>query len=130
MRKTQSLLPHPRRGGQVAELHSEQLDTLHAMDATTARYFFEATTAMAFWYFNKLSVDVAVVEVGLGGRLDSTNVLNPSLSVITSIGIDHRHILGDSLENIAREKGGIIKNNIPQVTNPIFIMLNIFYFKF
>ena len=86
--------------------------------------FFEATTAMAFWYFNKLSVDVAVVEVGLGGRLDSTNVLNPSLSVITSIGIDHRHILGDSLENIAREKGGIIKNNIPVVVGPQIKKIN------
>ena len=80
--------------------------------------FFEATTAMAFWYFNELKVDVSVVEVGLGGRLDSTNVIKPSVSVITSISIDHQHILGDSIESIAKEKGGIIKKNIPVVLGP------------
>jgi len=77
--------------------------------------FFEATTAMAFWYFEKLSVDIAVVETGLGGRLDSTNVLLPELSVITPIDLDHCHILGKTIHEIAKEKGGIIKPKTPVV---------------
>lgn len=71
--------------------------------------FFEVTTTLAFWYFNKMEVDLAVLEVGLGGRLDATNVVNPVVSVITNIGIDHREQLGDTIEKIAREKAGIIK---------------------
>jgi dihydrofolate synthase/folylpolyglutamate synthase len=71
--------------------------------------FFEATTAMAFWYFKKSCVDVAVIETGLGGRHDSTNVLIPKLTVITPVALDHRHLLGRNLKEIAREKGGIIK---------------------
>lgn len=77
--------------------------------------FFEITVAMAFSYFAEEKVDVAVVEVGLGGRLDSTNVIMPELSVITNIGWDHMNILGDSLELIAGEKAGIIKDNVPVV---------------
>ncbi|MDQ8198049.1 bifunctional folylpolyglutamate synthase/dihydrofolate synthase [Pelagicoccus enzymogenes] len=77
--------------------------------------FFEFMTAMAFLHFARESVDVAVVEVGLGGRLDATNVLLPEVSVITSIGLDHCEILGDTLAAIAREKGGIIKPGIPVV---------------
>ena len=77
--------------------------------------FFEATTAMAFDYFNREKVDVAVVETGLGGRLDSTNVLNSNITVITSITADHTEILGDDLETIAFEKGGIIKNDVPLI---------------
>jgi len=77
--------------------------------------FFEATTAMAFDYFQKEKVDVAVVETGLGGRLDSTNVLNSNITVITSITADHTEILGDDLETIAFEKGGIIKNDVPLI---------------
>lgn len=79
--------------------------------------FFETTTAMAFWYFNKKNVDVAVVETGMGGRLDSTNVLLPEVSVITSIGMDHCDILGETLEEIAREKAGIIKNDTPVIVS-------------
>lgn len=77
--------------------------------------FFEVTVAMAFDYFAKHQVDVAVVEVGLGGRLDSTNIITPELSVITNISFDHIAILGNSLKEIAFEKAGIIKKNIPVV---------------
>ncbi|MBJ6369767.1 bifunctional folylpolyglutamate synthase/dihydrofolate synthase [Snuella sedimenti] len=77
--------------------------------------FFEMTVGMAFDYFAKQAVDVAVVEVGLGGRLDSTNIITPEVSVITNIGKDHMQFLGDTLEAIAFEKGGIIKPNVPVV---------------
>jgi dihydrofolate synthase / folylpolyglutamate synthase len=77
--------------------------------------FFELTVAMAFEYFAQQQVDIAVIETGLGGRLDSTNVITPILSVITNIGYDHMNILGNSLEEIAAEKAGIIKPNIPVV---------------
>ncbi len=78
--------------------------------------FFEVTTAMAFEYFSFKKVDYAVIETGLGGRLDSTNVLLPELSVITTIALDHLDFLGDTIEKIAYEKAGIIKKNIPVVT--------------
>ncbi len=77
--------------------------------------FFEITVAMAFDYFAKQKVDIAVIEVGLGGRLDSTNIIHPELSIITNIGWDHMNMLGDSLEKIAWEKAGIIKEGIPVV---------------
>jgi dihydrofolate synthase / folylpolyglutamate synthase len=77
--------------------------------------FFEITVAMAFDYFVSQGVDIAVVEVGLGGRLDSTNVITPELALITNIGWDHMDLLGDSLEKIAVEKAGIIKPGIPIV---------------
>ena len=77
--------------------------------------FFETMTALAFTYFVSQGVDVAVVEVGLGGRLDSTNVLTPVLSVITNIGLDHTEFLGTTLPQIAREKAGIIKPGVPVV---------------
>jgi len=77
--------------------------------------YFELMTAFAFYYFFKKNVDIAVIETGLGGRLDSTNVVTPILSVITSIDFDHTSILGNSIEEIAYEKGGIIKENIPVV---------------
>ncbi len=89
--------------------------------------FFEITTEMAFKYFSDNHVDIAVIEVGLGGRLDSTNIINPILSVITNISLDHTNILGSSVEQIAMEKGGIIKDAVPVVvgeateqTRPIF----------
>ncbi len=75
--------------------------------------FFEATTAMAFAYFADCGVDIAVIETGMGGRLDSTNVLTPLLSVITSIDLEHTHYLGTTLSAIAVEKAGIIKRNVP-----------------
>ena len=77
--------------------------------------FFELTVAMAFDYFEKEKIDIAVIETGLGGRLDSTNIITPILSVITNIGYDHMDILGDTLEKIAAEKAGIIKPNVPVV---------------
>lgn len=90
--------------------------------------FFEITMALAFDYFAKQQVDIAVVEVGLGGRLDSTNIITPLLSVITNIGFDHTEFLGNTLADIAREKAGIIKSNVPCVigetdpeTAPVFI---------
>lgn len=81
--------------------------------------FFEITVAMAFAYFAKEKVDVAVIEVGLGGRLDSTNILIPKLSIITNIGMDHMNMLGDTLEKIAYEKAGIIKPGIPIVIGEV-----------
>lgn len=77
--------------------------------------FFEITVAMAFEYFAQQQVDIAIVEVGLGGRLDSTNIIQPELSVITNIGYDHMNMLGNTLEKIAFEKAGIIKKNTPVV---------------
>jgi len=77
--------------------------------------FFEMSVGMAFEYFAQEQVDIAVVEVGLGGRLDSTNILNPEVSVITNIGLDHTQFLGTTLEAIAGEKAGIIKPNTPVV---------------
>ncbi|MFT3737739.1 MAG: folylpolyglutamate synthase/dihydrofolate synthase family protein [Breznakibacter sp.] len=92
--------------------------------------FFEMTVAMAFDYFARQQVAVAVIEVGLGGRLDSTNIIMPRLSVITNIGFDHVAILGDTLSKIAFEKAGVIKPNVPVVvgevhaeTLPIFLAM-------
>ncbi len=90
--------------------------------------FFELTTAMAFRYFADEQVDIAVVEVGLGGRLDCTNIISPLLSVITNISMDHTNLLGSTLEQIAMEKAGIIKKDTPVVigettpeTKPVFL---------
>jgi dihydrofolate synthase/folylpolyglutamate synthase len=77
--------------------------------------FFEMSVGLAFDYFDKMNVDIAVIEVGMGGRLDSTNVITPLISVITNIGFDHTAFLGNTLPLIAAEKAGIIKNNIPVV---------------
>jgi dihydrofolate synthase / folylpolyglutamate synthase len=90
--------------------------------------FFEMTVGLAFGYFEKEKVDIAIIEVGLGGRLDATNIITPLISVITNIGMDHVQFLGDTLEKIAFEKAGIIKPNIPVVigeyipeTLPVFL---------
>ena len=77
--------------------------------------FFEMTVAMAFDYFAKSNVDIAIIETGLGGRLDSTNILNPLVSLITNIGLDHKEFLGANLKDIAKEKAGIIKSGVPVV---------------
>ena len=89
--------------------------------------FFEVTTAMAFKYFQEMNVDIAVIEVGLGGRLDCTNIIQPLVSVITNISFDHTQFLGDTLAKIAGEKAGIIKTHTPVVigetnaeTRPVF----------
>ncbi|MFS4494967.1 bifunctional folylpolyglutamate synthase/dihydrofolate synthase [Maribacter sp. 2308TA10-17] len=79
--------------------------------------FFEMTVGMAFDYFAKKNVDIAIVEVGLGGRFDSTNIITPEVSLITNIGLDHMDILGDTLGKIAYEKAGIIKENVPIVVS-------------
>ncbi|MEP0547742.1 MAG: Mur ligase family protein [Rhodothermales bacterium] len=78
--------------------------------------FFEATVALSFLYFAEMDVDLAVIEVGLGGRLDATNVLRPDLALITHIGLDHADLLGDTLEAVAREKAGIAKPGVPLLT--------------
>lgn len=104
--------------------------------------FFEITVAMAFDYFAKQAIDIAVIETGMGGRFDSTNVLTPLLSIITNISYDHQQFLGDTLEKIAFEKAGIIKPEVPVVigeyqkeTAPVFldkalsVDANLFYAK-
>ena len=88
--------------------HSQTINTISPS-------FFEVTVAMAFEHFAKNKIDIAVVEVGLGGRLDSTNIIHPEISVITNIGFDHVNILGNSLEQIAWEKAGIIKKDTPVI---------------
>lgn len=105
----------------------EFVKRIHPMIEKIKPSFFEITVAMAFDYFASQHVDVAVIEVGLGGRLDSTNVITPELSVITNIGWDHMDILGNTLPQIASEKAGIIKKDIPvvisekqQETAPVF----------
>jgi dihydrofolate synthase/folylpolyglutamate synthase len=95
--------------------------------ATIQPSFFEITVAMAFSYFAEQKVDIAVIEVGLGGRLDSTNIITPEVSIITNIGLDHTQFLGDTIPQIAGEKAGIIKKDVPcivseytEVTKPVF----------
>ena len=89
--------------------------------------FFEMTVGLAFDYFSKNKVDIAIIEVGMGGRLDSTNIINPILSIITNISLDHTRFLGSNISDIAKEKAGIIKDNTPviigqtqQEISPIF----------
>ena len=85
--------------------------------------FFEITTLMAFTYFAHENVDVAVIETGLGGRLDSTNIISPVLSVVTNVSFDHVNLLGDTLEKIAFEKAGILKSDIPAVVGEMSLEL-------
>jgi dihydrofolate synthase/folylpolyglutamate synthase len=105
----------------------EFTDKIKPLIATIQPSFFEITVAMAFSYFAKQKVDIAVIEVGLGGRLDSTNIITPEVSIITNIGLDHTQFLGDTIPQIASEKAGIIKKNVPCVvseytpdTKPVF----------
>jgi dihydrofolate synthase/folylpolyglutamate synthase len=95
----------------VTEFVEENKDFFSSFDPS----FFEITVAMAFSYFKKEQVEVAVIETGLGGRLDSTNIITPIISVITNIGLDHQNLLGDTVEKIAMEKAGIIKPGVPVV---------------
>ncbi|GAB3640148.1 bifunctional folylpolyglutamate synthase/dihydrofolate synthase [Spirosoma arcticum] len=108
---------------EVARFVTEQRASIEAVEPS----FFEVTVAMAFDFFARQAVDITVIEVGLGGRLDSTNVITPLISVITNIGLDHTDILGDTLAQIAHEKAGIIKPGVPVVvgetqpeTEPVF----------
>jgi len=95
----------------VADFVDKGKDFFESVNAS----FFEITTAMAFKYFKNVNIDIAVIEVGLGGRLDSTNIISPVLSIITNISLDHTQLLGTSIEQIAMEKGGIIKPGVPVV---------------
>lgn len=92
--------------------------------------FFEITTALAFEYFSKKEIDIAVVETGLGGRLDATNILSPKVTVITQISLDHQNYLGNNIYKIAEEKLGIIKRNVPVVINNTTPGLNKLFCKY
>ena len=96
----------------IATFFNDNREKINKIEAT----FFETTTAMAFYYFKDQAVDYAVIETGLGGRLDSTNVIIPKVCGITSISLDHTEILGDTIEQIATEKAGIIKHGVPILT--------------
>ena len=102
------------------EMISEEtiLDLLPPIMELCEGGFFDYTTALAFVYFAKQNVDFAVIETGIGGRFDSTNVITPILSIITSIHYDHMHLLGSTLEEIAHEKAGIIKPGVPYLLGP------------
>ncbi|MDR1119560.1 MAG: bifunctional folylpolyglutamate synthase/dihydrofolate synthase [Dysgonamonadaceae bacterium] len=103
-------------GAMIPESYVVTFTAAHRSFIEQARpSFFEITTGMAFEYFAHEAVDVAIIEVGLGGRLDSTNIISPVLSVITNISLDHVSLLGNTTEQIAMEKAGIIKSNIPAV---------------
>lgn len=118
--KIDGVFIRPKEVVDFVEKHREIIRTIQPS-------FFEITVAMAFDHFARHKVDVAVIETGLGGRLDSTNVIRPLLSVITNIGFDHMDLLGDTLPKIAFEKAGIIKSSVPVVigeehpeTRPVF----------
>jgi len=98
-----------------ADVVAAAADLWPAIEAE-APSFFEATTAIAFHAMQRAEVDIAVVEVGLGGRLDATNVIRPQVSVLTNVALDHLQLLGDTIEDIATEKAGIIKAGVPAVT--------------
>lgn len=116
--------PHLQRFNERFEINKEQIsdeqlitffnlftDRIESAKLT----YFEISTAIAFWWFAKSKVDIAIIEVGLGGRLDATNIIDPLVSIITSISLDHTNILGNKIEDIAGEKGGIIKAGKPVV---------------
>jgi dihydrofolate synthase/folylpolyglutamate synthase len=115
-------------GTMISEQEVSQFVSMHqGIIETLKPSFFELTVALAFNYFAQQQVDVAIIEVGMGGRLDSTNIINPVLSLITNIGLDHTQFLGNTLEQIAGEKAGIIKSGVPviigeqnQDTMPVF----------
>ena len=92
------------------------IQKLKNLPAAITPSFFEFTTIMAFEYFKQKEVDFAIIEVGLGGRLDATNIINPMISAITNIALDHQDILGNTLEEIAQEKAGIIKHGVPLIS--------------
>lgn len=100
----------------VAELVAFLRQSIEGVDPTRTFTFFDFTTALAFEHFRRSQVDIALVEVGLGGRLDSTNVVNPLFSIITNVAFDHTDYLGDDILGIAKEKAGIIKKGVPVIT--------------
>ena len=97
--------------GSVSKFMIENFDFFESSNVS----FFEMTVGLAFNYFNQNNVDIAIIEVGMGGRLDSTNIINPILSLITNISIDHTKFLGSNIFDIAKEKAGIIKKNTPVI---------------
>jgi dihydrofolate synthase/folylpolyglutamate synthase len=106
-------------GSMISEVEVVEFVKMHQSDFRDIRpSFFEMTTALAFAHFSKSNVDIAVIETGLGGRLDATNIIKPELSVITNVALDHQNILGDTIALIAREKAGIIKAEVPVVFGP------------
>jgi dihydrofolate synthase / folylpolyglutamate synthase len=128
--------PHIKHFGERIRINGQMIDERFVIEFTEKNValfdsiepsFFEVTVAMAFKYFEEQQVDYAVIETGLGGLLDSTNIISPILSVITNIGLDHQNILGNTIEEIAAQKAGIIKQHTPVVigeytaiTKPIF----------
>jgi dihydrofolate synthase/folylpolyglutamate synthase len=119
----------PEASGEISEQFVTDFINKHkAFFEANDMSFFEMTVGLAFDYFAKEKVDIAVIEVGMGGRLDATNIITPLVSVITNIGLDHVQFLGNTLESVAFEKAGIIKPNIPVVigeyspeTKPVFL---------
>jgi dihydrofolate synthase/folylpolyglutamate synthase len=120
--------PHIKEFGERIRINGEKIQEYFVVDfveRTKAQSdsiqpsFFELTVAMAFDYFAQEKVDIAIIETGLGGRLDSTNIISPILSVITNIGFDHMNLLGNSLQEIAWQKAGIIKKNTPAVVGEV-----------
>ncbi len=101
---------------EVAELTTYIRQQIESVDPNRAFTFFDFTTALAFEYFRRKHVDIALIEVGLGGRLDSTNVVNPLISIITNVAFDHMDFLGHDILDVTREKAGIIKRGVPVVT--------------
>jgi dihydrofolate synthase/folylpolyglutamate synthase len=101
---------------EVADITIRMRQLLEAIDPSRPFTFFDFSTALAFEYFHNKQVDTALIEVGLGGRLDSTNVVNPLISIITNVAFDHTDYLGDDILDIAKEKAGIIKKGVPVVT--------------
>ena len=115
--------PHLKKFNERIRVNGRQINDKEIVDYflrlkpfITDQSFFEITTAIAFLHFKKNNVDFAVLEVGLGGRLDATNVITPLLSIITNIGLEHTDLLGKTTEKIAFEKAGIIKQNVPVIT--------------
>ena len=113
--RVDGLMPTPSQMISFIETMRNTAEEMEQMLQPMVPTFFEMTTAMAWLYFQQQQVDIAVIEVGLGGRLDSTNICNPVLTMVTNISHDHTAILGKTLPEIAREKGGIIKKNIPVI---------------
>ncbi|MEJ7626785.1 MAG: folylpolyglutamate synthase/dihydrofolate synthase family protein [Ferruginibacter sp.] len=120
--------PHIKDFGERIRINGEMINTNFVINFVASNKkifdeispsFFEVTVAMAFEYFLKEKTDIVIIETGIGGRLDSTNIIDPILSVITNISYDHMDILGESLPEIAKEKAGIIKKNIPVVIGEI-----------
>ena len=116
--------PHLKNYTERIRINGEEINQQYVVDFIAEQKaflekqklsFFEMTVGLAFDYFAKQKVDIAIVEVGLGGRLDSTNIITPEVSVITNIGFDHMQFLGETLPEIAFEKAGIIKNTVPVV---------------